>query len=56
MILTLLKSEMDIVIQTIYRLTEEAAMVRSIVRPNRKYGRYRKHTRRKFYSHMKNCL
>ncbi len=55
-ILILLKSKKDFVIQTIYGLTEEAAMVRSIVRPNRKYGRYRKHTRRKFYSHMKNCL
>ena len=55
-ILILLKSEMDFVIKTISSLTEDAAMVRSIVRPNRKYGRYRKHTRRKFYSHMKNCL
>jgi len=55
-ILILLKSEMDFVIQTIYCLTEEAAIVRSIIRPNRKYGRYRRHTRRKFYSHVKNCL
>jgi len=56
LILILLKTEMDFVVKTIYALAEDAAMVRSIVRPNRKYGRYRKHTRRKFYSYMKNCL
>lgn len=55
-ILILLKSEMVFVIKTISGLIEEAVRVRSIVRPNRKYGRYRKHTRRKFYSHIKNCL
>lgn len=55
-IIILLKSEMDFVLKTLCALAEEAAMVRSIVRPNRKYGRYRKHTRRKYYSHLKNCL
>lgn len=55
-ILILLKSEIDFMIQAIYKLTEEAVMVRPIIRANRKYGRYCKHTRRKFYSHIKNCL
>jgi hypothetical protein len=38
----------------IAQLMEAAASVRSIVRPNRKFGRYRKNTRRRYYIHMKN--
>jgi hypothetical protein len=37
-------------------LLEEAVRVRSIVRPNRKFGRYRKNTRRRYYTHMKSCI
>lgn len=40
----------------IYKIIEEASKVLSIIRPGRKYGRYRKHTRRKYYNHMKNCI
>lgn len=42
--------------KTIAQLLEEAARVRSIVRPNRKFGRYRKNTRRRYYIHMKSCI
>lgn len=55
-ILILLKSTKSFILKAIHILVEEAALIRSIVRPDRKYGRYRRHTRRKFYSHMKNCL
>jgi Transposase DDE domain. len=40
----------------IAQLLEEAIRVRSIVRPNRKFGRYRKNTRRRYYIHMKSCI
>jgi len=40
----------------IAQLLEEAVRVRSIVRPNRKFGRYRKNTRRRYYIHMKSCI
>ena len=40
----------------ISQLLEEAVRVRAIVRPNRKFGRYRKNTRRRYYIHMKSCI
>ncbi|MBR3607575.1 MAG: hypothetical protein IKL51_08390, partial [Lachnospiraceae bacterium] len=35
---------------------EKLTKVLSIIRPGRKFGRYRKHTRRRYYTHMKSCL
>ena len=40
----------------ILKIIEEASKVLSIIRPGRKFGRYRKHTRRRYYTHMKSCL
>jgi len=56
LIVVLLKSNVSIVAEMMRSLIQDAAKVLSIVRPGRKYGRYRKHTRRRFYSHMKNCI
>ena len=38
------------------RIVEEASKTCPIIRPDRKFGRYRKHTRRRYYSHMKSCI
>ena len=40
----------------ILKIIEEASKVLSIIRPGRKFGRYRKHTRKRYYTHMKSCL
>lgn len=40
----------------ILKIIEEASKVLSIIRPGRKFGRYRKHTRRRYYTHIKSCL
>ncbi len=40
----------------ITQLIEKASKVRSILRPNRTFGRYRNHTRRRYYNHMKPCV
>lgn len=40
----------------IAQLLEEAVRARAIVRPNRKFDRYRKNTRRRYYIHMKSCI
>ena len=40
----------------ICKLVKEASKVLSIIRPGRSFGRYRKHTRRKYYNHIKSCI
>ena len=40
----------------IFQIIEEASKVLSIIRPGRKFGRYRKHACRQYYTHMKSCL
>lgn len=55
-IILLLKSSMSECCKIMTRIMEEASRVLSIVRPGRKFGRYRKHTRRRYYSHMKSCI
>lgn len=55
-IILLLKSSESICRETISRIIEEACSVLSIVRPNRKFGRYKKNTRRRYYNHMKSCI
>lgn len=55
-IILLLRSSMSVCSKIIVRIMEEASMVLSIIRPGRKFGRYRKHTRRRYYSHMKSCI
>lgn len=56
LIVFLLKSNESMIAETLCSLIEEASRVLSIIRPNRKYGRYRKHTRRRYYAHLKNCI
>lgn len=55
-IIVLLKSSEAICRETISRIIEETCSVLSIIRPNRKFGRYKKNTRRRYYNHMKSCL
>lgn len=55
-IIVLLKSSEFICREIITRIMEEASRVLSIIRPDRKFGRYRKHTRRRYYNHMKSCI
>lgn len=55
-IIRLLRSPLSICSELLFRIIEESSKIRSIVRPNRKFGRYRKHTRRRYYNHMKSCI
>ena len=55
-IIVLLRSSESVCIKVISRIMEEACRVLSIIRPDRKFGRYRKHTRRRYYNHMKSCI
>ena len=55
-IISLLRSSISAYSETISRIIVESSKVLSIVRPDRKYGRYRKHTRRRYYNHMKSCI
>lgn len=55
-IILLLRSPLSICSEIISRITDEASKVLSIIRPDRKFGRYRKHTRRRYYNHMKSCI
>lgn len=55
-ILLLLRSSASVCSNKIFQITEEASKIRSSVRPNRKFDRYRKHKRRRYYSHMKSCI
>lgn len=56
MILQLLNSKPSQIKEIISRLIEEASKVKSIVRPNRKFGRFRRNTRRRYYIHMQSCI
>lgn len=40
----------------IFQIVSEASKILSVVRSDRKFGRYRKHTRRRYYNHMKSCI
>lgn len=55
-IILLLRSSLSKRRKIISRIIEEASKVLSIIRPDRKFGRYRKHTRRRYYNHMKSCI
>lgn len=55
-IIFLLKASANVCNKKVFEIVNEASKVLSIVRPNRKFGRYRKHTRRRYYNHMKNCI
>ncbi len=55
-IVLLLRSSLRVCHEALLRIIEESARVLSIIRPGRKYGRYKKHTRRKYYNHMKSCI
>lgn len=55
-IISLLRSSISTCSETISRIIVESSKVLSIVRPDRKFGRYRKHTRRRYYNHMKSCI
>ncbi len=55
-IIRLLRSFLSVCNKMICLVIEESSKIRSIIRPNRKFGRYRKHTRRRYYKHMKSCI
>lgn len=55
-IIRLLRSSLSVCSKMIYQIVEESSKVLSIVRPDRKFGRFRKHTRRRYYNHMKSCI
>lgn len=55
-IIFLLKSSANVCNKKVFEIANETSKVLSIIRPNRKFGRYRKHTRRKYYNHMKSCI
>ena len=55
-IIRLLRSSLSICSEMLLRIMEESSKIRSIIRPDRKFGRYRKHTRRRYYNHMKSCI
>ncbi len=55
-IILLLRASVSVCSNKIFQIVNEASKVLSIVRPERKFGRYRKHTRRRYYNHMKSCI
>ncbi len=55
-IIRLLRSSLSVCHKMICLIIEESSKIRSIIRPDRKFGRYRKHTRRRYYKHMKSCI
>ncbi len=55
-IIHLLRSSSSACNKMISQIVEESAKILSVIRPNRKFGRYRKHTRRRYYNHMKSCI
>lgn len=55
-IIRLLRSSLPICNEMICRIVEESSKICSLIRPDRTFGRYRKHTRRGYYSHMKSCI
>lgn len=55
-IIHLLRSSPSICGKIIDQIVEASSKILSVIRPNRKFGRYRKHTRRRYYNHMKSCI
>ena len=55
-IILLLISSPSVCRKKILEIIEETSKIRSTIRPNRKFGRYRRHTRRRYYNHMKSCI
>lgn len=55
-ILMLLTTSRKNSLKIITTIIDTASVTLSIIRPNRKFGRFRKHTRRRYYTHMKNCI
>lgn len=55
-IIRLLQSFLCVCSKMICRIVEESSKILSIVRPDRKFSRYRKHMRRRYYNHMKSCI
>ena len=55
-IIFLLKASLHKCSRMIRQIEESSVKVLSIIRPDRKFGRYRKHTRRRYYNHLKSCL
>lgn len=55
-IIPLLQASISLCKRMIIQLIRKASKVRSILRPNQTFGRYRTHTRRRYYNHMKPCV
>lgn len=55
-VIRLLQSSLYVCNKIICRMVEESSKILSIVRPDRKFGRYRKHTRWRYYNQMKSCI
>ena len=55
-IILLLRSPLSVCNNILFRIIEESSKILSIIRPDRKFGRYRKNTRRRYYNHMKSCI
>lgn len=55
-IMLLLRSSLSVCSKIVSRIMKEASKILSIIRPDRKFGRYRKNTRRRYYNHMKSCI
>lgn len=55
-IIFLLRSSLFVCNKMLFRIMEEASKILSIVRPDRKFGRYRKHTCRRYHNHMKSYI
>lgn len=55
-IIHLLRSSLSVCSEMICRMVDESLKIRSIIRSDRKFGRYRKHTRQRYYNHMKSCI
>ena len=55
-IIFLLKASLHKCLRMVHQIKESSVKVLSIIRPDRKFGRYRKHTRRRYYNHLKSCL
>lgn len=55
LIIRILSAKSAQIKKIISSLIEEASNVKSIIRPGRKYGRFRRNTRRRYYMHMKSC-
>lgn len=55
-IICLLWLSLSVCDKMICLIIEESSKIRSIIRPNRKFGRYRRHTRQRYYKHMKSRI